>query len=226
VTVNEIISLAAASGRNLLFEDEAGALLETAGIPVNRCRVARDEEEAVRIAVETGFPVVLKVRSPAIVHKTEAGGVCLNLLDEEAVRRAYREIMEKARLVDQEAQVTVQPMAVPGVEVLIGMTTDPQFGQVIAFGLGGTFVEVLGDITFRLVPLLEKDAKDMIDSIKGSVILKGYRGSMPVDTAALIDIILKVSRLVENNPQIKEIDLNPVLAYPEGALIIDARIVI
>jgi len=226
LTANEIISFAAASGRNLLFEDEAGALLKAAGIPVNRCRVAPDEEGAVRAAVETGFPVVLKVRSPAIVHKTEAGGVCLGLMDEAAVRRAYREIMKKARLVDQEAQVTVQPMAAPGVEVLIGMTTDPQFGQVIAFGLGGTFVEVLGDVAFRLVPLQGKDARDMIDSIRGNVILKGYRGSAPVDKTALVDIILKVSRLVENNPRIREIDLNPVFAYPKGALVVDARIII
>lgn len=224
--VNEIVDHAIASGRNLLFEDEAGALLKAADIPVNPCRVAPDEDEAVQVAKETGFPVALKVRSRAITHKTDAGGVRLGLTDEEAVRLAYRGIMEKARLIDPGSQVTVQPMASPGVELLVGMTTDPQFGKVVAFGLGGTLVELFNDVTFRQVPLLEKDARDMINSIKGSAVLKGYRGRPPVDIDALNGIILKVSRLVENEPRIKEIDLNPVFAYPEGILAVDSRIVV
>jgi len=226
VTVNEIVDRAIASGRNLLFEDEAGALLMAAGIPVNSCRVASGEDEAVRIAKETGFPVVLKVRSQAITHKTDAGCVRLGLKDEEAVHLAYRGIMEKARLIDPGAQVTVQPMASPGLELLVGMTTDPQFGQVVAFGLGGTLVELFNDVTFRQVPLLEKDATDMINSIKGSALLKGYRGRPPVDINALTGIILQVSRLVEKEPRIKEIDLNPVFAYPQGMLAVDSRVVV
>jgi len=226
VTVDEIIGFAVASGRNVLFEDEAGALLKAAGIPVNPCRVASDEDEAVRVAKETGFPVVLKVRSQAIAHKTDAGGVRLGLTDEGTVRLAYRGIMEKARLIDQDARVTVHPMASPGVELLVGMTTDPQFGQVMAFGLGGILVELFKDITFRQVPLLEKDAVEMINSIKGSAVLKGYRGRPPVNTTAVTDIILKISRLVEGEPRIKEVDLNPVFAYPEGALVADARIIV
>ncbi|MDD4169664.1 MAG: acetate--CoA ligase family protein [Desulfotomaculaceae bacterium] len=226
VTVNEIIDLAAVSGRQLLFADEAGALLKSIGIPVSPCRVALDEEETVQAAAAIGYPVVLKVRSPEVVHKSEVGGVCLALTGEYSVRSAYREMMRKARMVDRQAQVTVQPMAVPGVEVLIGMTTDAQFGQVVAFGLGGIFVEVLDDITFRQVPLQEKDALDMLLSIKGSTILKGYRGSGPVDTNALTEIILNISKLAEHHPRIREIDLNPVFAYPVGALVVDARIVI
>ncbi|MDF9409709.1 MAG: succinyl-CoA synthetase subunit beta [Pelotomaculum sp. PtaB.Bin013] len=226
MTINEIVDHAVASGRNLLFEDEAGALLKAAGIPVNSCRVASDEDEAVQVAKETGFPVALKVRSRTVTHKTDAGGVRLGLADEEAVRLAYRGIMEKVRMIDPESQVTVQPMASPGVELLVGMTTDPQFGQVVAFGLGGTLVELFNDITYRQVPLLKKDATDMINSIKGSAVLKGYRGRPPVDINALTGIILKVSRLVEKEPRIKEIDLNPVFAYPQGMLAVDSRIVV
>lgn len=224
MTVNEIIDLTVASGRQLLFADEAGALLKSVGIPVSPCRVALDEEETVRAAAEIGYPVVLKVHSPKIVHKSEVGGVCLALRDECSVRSAYQEMMKKARVVDRQAQVTVQPMVAPGVEVLIGMTTDAQFGQVVAFGLGGIFVEVLDDITFRQVPLREKDAADMLESIKGSTILKGYRGCRPVDPNALTEIILNIAKLAEHYPRIREIDLNPVFAYPEGALVVDARI--
>lgn len=222
----QIISLALASGRHLLFEDEAGTLLQAAGIPVNPCRVAGDGDEAVRAAQETGFPVALKVRSPIITHKTEAGGVCLGLTSGEAVRLAYREVMEKARQIDPAAQVTVQPMAAPGVELLVGMTTDPQFGRVMAFGLGGIYVELFKDITYRQVPLRERDAMDMINAVKAGAVLKGYRGRPPADIPAVIDMILKVSKLIEAEPRIKEIDLNPVLAYPSGALVVDARIII
>ncbi len=222
----DIISLALASGRNLLFADEAGALLKAVGIPVAPCRIGAAEDEAVQAAKEIGFPVVLKVRSQAVVHKTDAGGVRLGLTDEGAVRFAYREIMDKARFLDRGARVTVQPMAPPGVELLVGMTIDPHFGRVVAFGLGGIFVEVLDDIAFRQVPLLAEDAIDMINSIKGSIILKGYRRAAPVDITALMEIILRVSRLAEEEPRIKEIDLNPVFAYPQGALAVDPRIII
>ena len=222
----DIISSALASGRNLLFADEAEAILKAAGIPVTPCRVAAYEDEAVQAAQEIGFPVALKVRSQVIAHKTDAGGVRLGLNDEEAVRLAYRGIMENARLLDRGAQVTVQPMAQPGVELLIGMTTDPHFGKVVAFGLGGIFVEVLDDIAFRLVPLLDQDALDMINSIKGSILLQGYRGAAPVDITALKEIILRLSRLAEDEPRIKEIDLNPLFAYPQGALAVDPRIII
>ncbi|MDD3653386.1 MAG: acetate--CoA ligase family protein [Desulfotomaculaceae bacterium] len=224
MTVNEVIELAAASGRHLLFADEAGALLKAAGIPVIPCRVALDEEDTVQASAEIGYPVVLKVRSSEIVHKSDVGGVRLALTDECSVRSAYREMMGTARMVDQRAQVIIQPMAGPGLEVLIGMTTDAQFGQVVAFGLGGIFVEVLDDITFRQVPLQEKDAADMLESIKGSAIFKGYRGGKPVDTNALTEIILNISRLAEHHPRIREIDLNPVITYPHGALVADARI--
>ncbi|OPX84778.1 MAG: succinyl-CoA synthetase subunit beta [Pelotomaculum sp. PtaB.Bin104] len=226
MTVNEIIDLATASGRRLLFADEAATLLKAVGIPVVPCRVAQDEQEAVRAAAAIGYPVALKVRSPEIVHKSEAGGVCLGLVDESAVRNAYRQIIDRARTVDQSAQVTVHPMVPPGVELLIGMITDAQFGQVVAFGLGGIFVEMLDDITFRQVPLLEKDALDMLESIKGCAILKGYRGSKPVDTNAISEIILSISKLVQHYPRIREIDLNPVFAYPDGVLVIDARVIV
>lgn len=222
----DILAQASSAGRKILLEDEAGFLLRAAGVPVNPCQVAANEEEVVQASKTIGFPVVLKVRSPAIIHKTDVGGVQLGLEDEEAVRLAYRGMMEKARLIDMGAQATVQAMALPGLEILVGMTTDVQFGPVIAFGLGGIMVELYQDLTFRQIPLLESDAADMLHTIKGKAVLQGYRGFPAVNRNALIDILLHVSRLVESEPRIKEIDLNPVLAYPDGALAVDARVVI
>ena len=226
MTINSIVEKAVTEGRTLLFEDEGGALLREAGIPVNRCLVAADEAGAIAAAQEVGFPVVLKVRSAAIAHKTDVGGVKLGLADPAAVSAAYKEIMEKVSSIDGAAQVTVQAMAPPGVELFIGMTTEPQFGPVMAFGLGGTFLELFKDTTFRLIPLQEKDAADMLTAIKGSKILEGYRGQPPVDKEALKGMLLSLSKVVESTPQIKEIDLNPVFAYPDGALAVDARIVL
>ena len=226
MTINEIIEKARSEGRSLLFADEATAILKIAGIPVNRCLPANDEKTALTAATEACFPVALKVRSGVISHKADVGGVILGLTDPEGLCRAYNAMMEKVRLIDPDAQVTVEPMAAPGAELFVGMTTDQQFGPVIAFGLGGTLLELYNDTTFRMVPLSKEDAADMLKSIKGAKILQGYRGQPPADTEALTGIIYNLSQLVENTPQIKEIDLNPIIAYPKGALAIDARIII
>lgn len=226
MTTNSIIDKALAEGRRLLFADEAAAIMDTAGIPVNRCLAAVDEAATLEAAGKMGYPVALKVCSAQISHKTDAGGVALGIKDPEGLRQAYGQMMEKVRGLDPLAQVTVEPMAASGIELFVGMTRDLQFGPVLAFGLGGTFLELYNDTTFRLIPLKETDAEDMLKSIKGAKILKGYRGQPPVKTEAVTGIIMNLSKLVEETPRIKEIDLNPVLAYSDGVLAVDARIIL
>lgn len=224
-----VLAQARAEGRTLLTEVEAKAVLQEAGIPVAATTLARTREEAQEQADKVGYPVVLKVVSPDIAHKSDVGGVRLNLRDREAVGQAFDEIVGNAKRAVPQARITgvaVQHMAPQGTEVIVGMTTDPQFGPVMMFGLGGIMVEVLKDVSFRLVPLEEKDAQQMIDEIKGRPVLSGVRGQPPADVEALKRTILKVSEFVQQRPEVRELDLNPVFAYPDGALAVDARIVV
>lgn len=229
MSIAEVIDRATKEGRTLLTEVESKQLLEEAGIPTASARLATTSAEAVAAAKEIGLPVVLKIVSPDIVHKSDVGGVKLNLQSEEDVARAFDEIISAAKAAQPNARihgVSVQKMAPAGIEVIIGMTQDPQFGPVLMFGLGGILVEVLKDVSFRLVPLTQRDARQMISEIKGYPLLNGYRGQPPADVAALENLLLKVSSFVEAHPQIAELDLNPIFAYPNGALAVDARIVL
>lgn len=224
-----IIESARSQGRVILSEVEAKQILAEAGIPVVETRLARNPEEAVAIANELGYPVALKIVSPQITHKSDVGGVRLNVADARGVVNAFEEIVTNARRAAPDATiegVSVQPMAKPGVEVIIGMTKDPQFGPVLMFGLGGILVEVLKDVAFRIVPLAPRDAKQMIREIKGYPLLEGYRGQPPSDVQALEAVLLKLSEFVDAHPEIAELDLNPVFAYPEGAVAVDARILL
>ncbi len=216
-------------GQKLLTEVESKELLKKAGIPVVETKLARTKQEAIAISKEMGFPVALKISSPDVVHKSDAGGVKLGLSSAAQVGKAYSEIISSIEKAYPEAEiqgVSVQRMAEPGVEMILGMSKDPQFGPVLMFGLGGVLVEVLKDVSFRIVPVTERDAREMIREIKGYPILEGYRGKKPVSIPALEQLIVKLSRFVEENPQIKELDLNPVFAYPDKALAVDARIVL
>lgn len=227
--IQAIFDTARREKRVLLTEVESKQVLEEAGMNVVKAKLARSMKEAAAISREVGFPVVLKVASPDIVHKSDIGGVKVGLGNATQVNKAYREIMAAVKEKEPKATVhgvSVQPMAKPGVEVIIGMTKDAQFGPVIMFGLGGILVEILKDVSFRIVPLLRKDAREMIRDIKGYPVLEGYRGQPPSDVGALEDMILKVSDFVERNPIIKELDLNPVFAYKDGAVAVDARIVL
>lgn len=229
MTFASIVAAARAEGRTLLDEVEAKSILKEAGIPATAATLATTAAEAQSQAEAMGYPVVLKVVSPDIAHKSDAGGVKLNLPDGQAVASAFDEIMANAKKAAPGARVkgvSVQEMAKPGTEVIVGMTTDPQFGPVMMFGLGGIMVEVLKDVAFRVVPLEPKDAMSMIDDIKGKPILDGVRGQPPADIAALQATIMGVSKLVQAHPEIQELDLNPVFAYPDGALAVDARIVV
>lgn len=224
-----VIERAQAEGRTLLNEVESKQLLEEAGIPTTKAGLATSEDEAVALADRAGYPVVLKIMSPDIAHKSDAGGVALNLADAAAVRAAYGKMMASVKAAEPDARidgVSVQQHAKPGTEVIVGMTTDPSFGPVLMFGLGGVLVEILKDVAFRVVPLEQRDAAELIREIKGFPLLQGYRGAPPADLAALEDLLLKVSAFVEAHPEVRELDLNPVFAYPDGALAVDARVIV
>jgi acyl-CoA synthetase (NDP forming) len=215
--------------QNLLTEVESKELLKKAGIPIVEAKLARSKKEAISVSREMGFPVVLKISSPDVVHKSDSGGVRLGLANAAQVGKAYSEIVSSIKKAYPDAQiegVSVQPMAPPGVEVIVGMSKDPQFGPVLMFGLGGILVEVLKDVSFRIVPVTERDAREMIKEIKGYPLLQGYRGQKPASIPALEKLIMNVSQFVENNPQIKELDLNPIFAYPDKAVAVDARIIL
>ena len=219
----------APSKEKLLTEIEAKQRLSKAGIPVVETRLAKTKTEAIALAREIGFPVAMKVLSGDVSHKTEAGGVKLNLANGSQVGRAYSEMMKSVREKVPGANidgVSVQNMAEPGVEIIIGMNRDPQFGPVLMFGLGGILVEVLKDVSFRLVPVSRLDASEMVHEIKGYALLDGYRGQEPVNIPELEKLIVKVSDFIEKNPDIAELDLNPLIASSKGIIAVDARIVL
>jgi acyl-CoA synthetase (NDP forming) len=224
-----ILAAARAEGRTLLIEVEAKDALREAGVSVTNTTLATSVQDAQSQAEAAGFPVVLKVVSPDIAHKSDAGGVKLNLQNRDDVAVAYEAIIASCKQHVPGANivgVAVQHMAPAGTEVIVGMTTDPQFGPVMMFGLGGIMVEVLKDVSFRLVPLEEKDADQMIGEIKGKPILDGVRGQPAADVAALKQTIIKVSEFIQAHPEVQELDLNPIFAYPDGAIAVDARIVV
>jgi acyl-CoA synthetase (NDP forming) len=229
VAQHDIIAGALQQGRTLLTEIEAKQVLQELGIATAMGQLAMSEAGAVQAAEAIGFPVVLKISSVEIVHKSDVGGVQLNLQTPEAVRQAYRDIMQSVAERNPNASiegVAVQPMAQSGTEVIIGMSKDVSFGPVLMFGLGGVMVEILQDVAFRIVPVSERDAEEMIRDIKGFPLLDGYRGAAPADLTALRNILRTLSDFVEATPAVKEIDLNPVYAYPDGALAVDARIIL
>ena len=216
-------------GSGWLTTVETHALLCAMKAPLVTGGIATGTEHAVKMAQKVGFPVAVKLASHQILHKTEMGGVRLNLTEEQAVRDAFEAIrtrLAQAGKLEAMEGVLVQPMLSGGVEVMVGMTRDPLFGPLIAFGLGGIHVEILGDIQFRVAPLTDQDATEMIRSIKSYRLLTGYRGQPAADTKALEEVLLRISYLVEAIPEISEIDLNPVFAFPEGqgCRIVDARI--
>ena len=219
----EFMDQAREEGRTYLMEHECKAILESLGISSTGAFVAGSEKEAVEMSDSIGYPTVLKVLCPKVIHKSDAGGVKLGLKDAEDVRRAYGEIA--ASFGDEDLiGVAVQEMAPPGIEAIVGVTTDPTFGPILIFGLGGVFVEILQDISLRSIPLSELDAEDMIEEIKGISLLKGYRG-YSADIPALKHLLLQISDLVMKNPEIAEMDLNPVILYPSGYKVVDARII-
>jgi acyl-CoA synthetase (NDP forming) len=227
--INKIIDGVRKQGRTVLTEIEAKQVISAIGVGTTKTLLAGSKKDAAALSDEIGYPVVLKIASPDITHKTDAGGVKVGLKSKTEVSRAYAEITAAAREKFPKAKiegVTVQNVARPGIEIIIGTFKDPQFGPVIMFGLGGIFVEVLKDVAFRIVPILKRDASEMIKEIKGYALLNGYRGHEPANIPVLEDILMKVSDFVDKTPAVKEIDLNPVFAYKDSAIAVDARIVL
>ncbi|GIX48342.1 MAG: acyl-CoA synthetase [Candidatus Tectimicrobiota bacterium] len=228
-TVRAVLEEVRRAGRSALTPPEAQRVCAAYGIPTPPQGLATSAAEAVRLAQDIGFPVVLKIASPDILHKTEARGVLTGLTSAAEVERAYATLLANARAYKPDATllgVQVQRMLSGGQEVIVGATTDPSFGKVVAFGLGGIFVEVLQDVTFRLAPTTPQEALAMLDELAGAAVLRGVRGTPGVQREALADLIVRVSQLVHDFPAIRELDLNPVFATPEGATAVDARMVV
>ncbi len=216
-------------GRSILTEFESKKILKQAGISVVETKLAKTQKEAVSLSQKMGFPVALKITSPDVIHKSDSGGVMLSINSVTEVKKAYDEILKKVKKQYPDAiihGVSVQKMVRPGTEVIVGSSKDPQFGPVIMFGLGGIFVELLKDISFRIIPLERRDALEMVKEIKGYPLLQGYRGKEPANISALVEIILKISKLIEENPQIQELELNPIFVYRDKAVGVDARIIL
>jgi len=226
--MNEIIQKAIKEKRSLL-ETEAKELLKEYGIPVPAFKLIKSEDEIAGLAKEINFPIVMKIVSPDIIHKSDAGGVKVGVKNEEEAKMAYQEIMYRVKKYKEEAKiigVIACKMIPQSTEIIIGMMKDPSFGPVIMFGLGGIFVEVLKDVSFRIIPLEERDAQEMIAEIKGYKILKGVRGEAPKDIEAIKNLLMKVSQLTMENPEIKEIDLNPVFVFEKGLQVVDAKMIL
>src|SRR3989475_5616579 len=227
--VRQILDKVKAEGRTSLTAPEGKLVCDAYGIAVPKEVVATAAADAAKIAVGMGFPVVLKIVSPEILHKTEAGGVIVGVKSAGEVEKGFATIIANAKKYDARASflgVQVQQMLSGGQEVIIGAVTDPSFGKLVAFGLGGILVEVLKDITFRLAPATRDDALSMLDGIAAAEILRGIRGAPPVDRESLATMIGNVSQLVADFPEVSELDLNPVFATPEGATAADVRVVL
>src|SRR6202795_1863159 len=227
--VRKILDQAKSAAREALTAPEARGVCEAYGIVIPKEGVAPSADEAATLSSSIGFPVVMKIVSPQILHKTEAGGVIVGVKSAEQAREAYGTIVGNARKYDSKADihgVQVQQMLSGGTEVIIGAVTDPAFGKLVAFGLGGILVEVLKDITFRLAPANNEDALSMLDGIAAAEILRAVRGAKPVDRGALSAMIERVSSLIADFPEISEMDLNPVFATEHGATAADVRIVL
>ncbi|MFF3062079.1 acetate--CoA ligase family protein [Streptomyces sp. NPDC057909] len=228
-TVRALLDSVRAAGRSALTAPEGKIVADAYGIAVPGEELAQDVDEAVAFADRLGGPVVLKIVSPDVLHKTDAGGVVVGVEGGVQVRAAFQRIIENVRAYAPDARidgVQVQQLVPPGQEVIVGAVTDPTFGKVVAFGLGGVLVEVLKDITFRLAPVSADEALSMLDSIGAAEILRGVRGAAPVDRWALAEQIRRVSQLVTDFPEIAEVDLNPVIAAPDGAVAADIRILL
>jgi len=230
-SVKEIIEKARSENRGKLLEHEAYEVLRAYGLPVPKAGLAKTVEEAAELAEKIGYPVVLKIVSPDIVHKSDVGGVILNLNSKEEVMEAFNKIIANVKEKAPKASITgvlVQEMVPEGLEVIVGATRDPTFGPVLLFGLGGIFVEVLKDVSFRIAPVTRYDAETMLTEIKAAKLLDGYRGMPPRDKEAIIDIILKLSKFMEEQEHVTDVDLNPIMVYErgKGAKIADARVLI
>jgi len=211
-----------------LTEFKAKEFLKNYGISITRERLATSKKDALVFANKIGYPVVLKVVSPDILHKTEADSVAVGICSDKELGEVYDKLLRNAKRYKKSARIdgiSVQE-TLRGTELIIGSSQDPQFGPTIAFGLGGILVEVLKDVSFRIIPITKLDAMEMVQEIKGYEVLKGVRGRKPANITAIVDVLLKVSKLIEENPDIKELDINPLFVNDKRAVAADARIIL
>jgi acyl-CoA synthetase (NDP forming) len=231
-SVQQTLATVLSEGRLSIGDFEARAIMQAYGLRIPRSEIAKTPEEAMTIASDFGFPVVLKIASPDILHKTDVGGVKVGLRSISEVLDAYELMVYRAQRYLPEARrwgCLVQEMAPPGgLEVLVGMNRDLQFGPLVTFGLGGIYVETLKDVTFRVAPISVQEAEDMLGEIRAHALLDGVRGQPPVDKTAIIDCLLRIGQLVQDFPEITELDINPLMVYTsgQGALAIDMRLVL
>jgi acetate---CoA ligase (ADP-forming) len=218
-----------AEGRVTMGDTEAREVLEAYGIPLPKSGIAETPDDAVRMAEEIGYPVVMKIASPDILHKSDIGGIKLNITSVSEVRDAFDLLIYRARRFMPDATIwgcQLQQMVKGGREIIIGVNRDPQFGPLIMFGLGGIYVEVLKDVTFRIAPIDRRQATEMLDEIRAYKLLRGVRGEKPSDRAAIVDTLLRISQLVTDFPEIVELDINPLMVFEQGrgVLGIDMRL--
>jgi len=220
-----IVAHALGAGAEWLDPRDASALLACYGLPLAPQRLARTPTAAARAAAELGGPVALKAVAPGLLHKRDAGGVALGLAGPTAVRRAARAMGERLAAAGRAPQAfLVQAMAPAGVELLVGASSDPLLGPVVACGAGGTAVELLRDIAVRLAPLTDRDAHELVRELGTFPLLEGYRGAPAADVPAIEDVVLRIGALVDAHPEVVELDCNPVIAHPGGAVVVDARV--
>jgi acetyl-CoA synthetase (ADP-forming) len=224
---NSLLQRIRKEGRNFFLYTEAKKFLETCKIPVTKTKIAKNQKEAIQAAKSIGFPVVMKIFSPDVVHKSDSGGVITDLRTGKEVAQVFDKIMKNYRKSKSSVKIdgVIIEKMLSGVEVIIGVTKDPQFGHVLMFGMGGVLVELLKDISFRLIPIVPADAKEMIRDVKGFPLLEGFRGQKG-NIESLENIMLKVSTLIVQHPEIVEMDLNPVFTSVSGSIVGDVRIII
>ena len=222
-----IIQKVRAEGRTKLDEIEALAICKAYGIPIANVQLASDPAHAVAIAATVGFPVVMKIVSPNIVHKSDSGGVAIGISSADEVREAHERIIDSVRLAEPKAVVEgilVQRMVPGGRETICGIARDPLFGPLVMFGLGGIYVEALKDVVFRVAPLNPSDARNMVGGIRGTKLLGALRGQPAVSSAAIEDVLLRISQIAIDFPEIEEMDINPLLAFESQAIAVDCRV--
>ena len=226
---NSIINRSIANGAQSLLEPDAEKLASSYGIPVAKSKVASSEREAASFSKKLGYPVAMKIVSPNVLHKTDVGGVKVNIKSQTEAMGAYRTIVRNVLRSNRNADVVgvlVQKMAPQGHEFVVGATRDPQFGPTVMFGLGGIYVELFKDVSFRFAPVSEKDSIRMIMELKSSPLLTGFRGSRPLDVIATAEVIRSVGKMIVDNEGIESIDINPLFVYPKGVLATDVRVIL
>jgi acetyl-CoA synthetase (ADP-forming) len=229
MAAQKLLERVLSEGRKNLLEPEAYEVLSYYSIPISPYKVVNSIEEAESAANSIGYPIVLKIVSPDIIHKSDVGGVRIDIKDDQQLKEDYTSLFNDVREKAPSARIVgvlVEKMVPKSVEVVVGMLRDPTFGPAVMFGLGGVLIEIMKDVIFRITPVSKEEAIDMIKKVKGYPLLSGFRGSKPLDIDAIADVICNVSRVSMENPAIDQVDLNPVIIYEKGLSVVDARIIL